>query len=64
MSDEGLLTVQEAARYLHLNPRTVSNKAQRGELKARKIGGHWRFDPNDLRSYDEARPERRSPETT
>lgn len=54
VTEEGLLTVEEAARYLKLHPRTVSNKAQRGELPARKIGGHWRFNPDDLRSYDEA----------
>lgn len=54
MSDEGLLTVEEAAQYLKLNPRTVSNKAQRGEIPARKVGGHWRFQPEDLRTYNEA----------
>lgn len=55
VSEEGLITVEEAAEYLRLNPRTVSNKAKRGELPARKIGGHWRFKPEDLRVYDEAR---------
>lgn len=53
MTDETLLTVEEAAAYLRLKPRTVSNKAQRGELAARKIGGHWRFRPDDLRTYNE-----------
>ena len=58
-SDEQLLTVQEAAAYLRLKVRTVQNKASRGELPARKIGGHWRFDPAELRRYDEAK---RAPE--
>lgn len=53
MGNEGLLTVAEAAQYLRLHPRTVSNKAQRGEIPARKIGGHWRFRPGDLQGYDE-----------
>lgn len=53
MSEEGLLTVAEVAAYLKLHPRTVSNKAQRGEIPARKVGGHWRFNPDDVRAYDE-----------
>lgn len=54
MTDEGLLTVEEAATYLRLKVRTVQYKAKRGEIPARKVGGHWRFVPAELRSYDEA----------
>jgi excisionase family DNA binding protein len=38
-----LMTVEEVAKYLQLNPQTVSRMAQRGELPAAKIGRHWRF---------------------
>jgi excisionase family DNA binding protein len=66
MSNEGLLTVIEAAQYLRLNPRTVSNKAKDGSIPARKVGGHWRFDPEDLRIYDESqqRSDQMKPEQT
>jgi excisionase family DNA binding protein len=38
-----LMTVEEVAKYLQLNPQTVSRMAQRGELPAAKVGRHWRF---------------------
>ncbi len=64
MSDEGLLTVEEAAQYLKLHPRTVSNKAKSGDIPARKVGGHWRFRPEDVREYNEVQPaEMEQPQT-
>lgn len=38
-----LMTVEEVAKYLQLNPQTVSRMAARGELPAAKVGRHWRF---------------------
>jgi excisionase family DNA binding protein len=38
-----LLTLEEAAGVLRLNPRTVRRYVQRGEIEARIIGGRWRF---------------------
>ena len=38
-----ILTVNEAAKYLNLNPQTVGGKAQKRALLAFKIGNHWRF---------------------
>lgn len=38
-----VLTVKETARYLNLNPQTVSRKAQIGVLPAFRIGNRWRF---------------------
>ena len=43
-----LLTLQEAAAVLRLNPRTVRTYVQRGEIEARIIGGRWRFRRADL----------------
>jgi len=48
-----LLTLQEAAAVLRLNPRTVRTYVQRGEIEARIIGGRWRFRPADLDAFFE-----------
>jgi excisionase family DNA binding protein len=37
-----LLTVDEAATLLHISPRAVRARLQRGELKGHKDGGQWR----------------------
>lgn len=50
MKDEPLWTIQEVADYLRLKPRTISNKAQSGEIPARKVAGRWRFDPKVIRN--------------
>jgi excisionase family DNA binding protein len=51
-----LMTVEEVAKYLQLNPQTVSRMAQRGELPAAKVGRHWRFRRETLDKFldDEA----------
>src|SRR5262249_61431205 len=38
-----LLTVQEAARHLRLNPRSVYLLAQRGAIPATRVTGKWLF---------------------
>ncbi len=40
---EHLLTVKEAARYLHLKEVTIYRLAQRSKIPAVKVGGSWRF---------------------
>lgn len=37
------MTIREVARYLKLDPQTVSRKAQKGQLPGVKIGSRWRF---------------------
>ena len=54
MTDETLLTVKQVAEYLQLHPRTVSNKARKGEIPARRVGGQWRFEPKAIREYNKA----------
>ena len=44
----GLLTTAEAAKLLHVHPRTVQRLVERGELAAIHLGGAVRFDPGDL----------------
>lgn len=42
-SEQAFLTVQEAARYLRLNPRSVYLLAQRGAIPASRATGKWLF---------------------
>jgi PTS system nitrogen regulatory IIA component len=51
MNDEELLTSEQVAKYLKLNPRTVTNMAGRGDLPASKVGRHWRFRKSDVDEY-------------
>jgi len=46
-----LLTLQEAAAALCLNPRTVRTYVRRGGIHARIIGGRWRFSRADLDDF-------------
>ena len=50
---ERLLTLQEAAEVLHVNPRTVREYVRRGEIEGRIIGGRWRFRRADLDAFFE-----------
>ncbi|MBI2885426.1 MAG: helix-turn-helix domain-containing protein [Candidatus Omnitrophica bacterium] len=38
-----ILTVSQAAHYLHVVPDTIYRKARRGEIPAVKMGKIWRF---------------------
>jgi excisionase family DNA binding protein len=53
---EALLTLREAADVLRLNPRTVREYVQRGEVEGRIIGGRWRFRRADLDAFFENAP--------
>ncbi len=53
---ECLLTLREAAEVLRLNPRTVREYVQRGEIEGRIIGGRWRFRRADLDAFFENAP--------
>src|SRR5580693_5125665 len=48
---EHLLTLREAAEVLRLNPRTVREYVQRGEIEGRIIGGRWKFRRADLDAF-------------
>jgi excisionase family DNA binding protein len=50
MSQE-FMTVEEVAKYLRLNPQTVSRMAQRGELPAVKVARHYRFRKDKLDAF-------------
>lgn len=51
---ESLLTIREVARYLKLDPQTVSRKAQKGQLPGVKIGNRWRFRREEINHWLES----------
>ena len=44
----GLLSAEEAAKYLHLNVKRVQALARLGKLPGRRVGRKWLFDQRDL----------------
>lgn len=49
--DRDVLTLDEAAAYLRVHPRTLRTKASKGEVPAAKIGRVWRFHRNQLERW-------------
>jgi len=43
-----LFTVQGAAEYLEVSPRTIQQWVASGRLRGRKLGKAWRFTLNEL----------------
>ena len=46
-----MLTLREAAEKLGLSPVTLRIQAERGTLKARKIGRDWMVTPAEVERY-------------
>jgi excisionase family DNA binding protein len=46
-----VLTVKQAAKYLQINPQTISRKLQHGILPGRKVGKSYRIRKEDLDEY-------------
>lgn len=42
-SSPEVMVIAEAAAFLRMKPRALSNAAQEGRIPARKIGRGWRF---------------------
>jgi len=51
LNTEPLLTVEEVARYLRLQPGTVRGMARRGGLPVVKVGRRWRFKRSLIESW-------------
>jgi excisionase family DNA binding protein len=49
--DQVFLSVQEVAKRLNVNPRTVNRMINAGELPAYKVSGVFRVDEQDLQEY-------------
>lgn len=52
-----LLSVEQAASYLHLNVKRVQALARTGRLPGRRVGRRWLFDQRDLESVLRRQPE-------
>lgn len=50
-SDSDVLTLDEAAAYLRVHPRTLRTKASEGEVPAAKVGRAWRFHREQLERW-------------
>jgi excisionase family DNA binding protein len=48
-----LLDAEQVAQRLNLNPRTVKNLANRGELAGMMVANAWRFEEKDVEAYIE-----------
>jgi PTS system nitrogen regulatory IIA component len=48
---ERLWTLTDAATYLHVAEKTITRMIQRGELPAVRLGGQWRFIPEQLSQW-------------
>lgn len=46
-----ILTLDEAAQYLRVHPRTLRVKASEGKIPGAKIGRVWRFHRQQLESW-------------
>ena len=43
MTENEIMTLEEVAKYLKLQPQTVYKWAQEGQIPAAKLGKEWRF---------------------
>lgn len=43
MATDDIMTIEEVAQYLKLQPQTVYKWAQEGQIPAAKLGKEWRF---------------------
>src|SRR5713226_404239 len=48
---EQLMTSEEVAELLHVDPTTILHLVNEGELSTYSIGGDYRFAPSDLQDY-------------
>lgn len=57
------MTVQEVADYLHVSQDMIYRLAQKGKVPAAKIGGRWRFKPENIEQWMEKQSTGPRPET-
>jgi excisionase family DNA binding protein len=55
--DEEALTRSQAARALHMHPKSVVRLVRRGELRGKRVGRVWRFRRADVDACLAARAE-------
>ena len=52
--DADILTIEQVAKYLKLQPQTIYKWAQEGQIPATKIGKEWRFRKSILDEWIDA----------
>jgi excisionase family DNA binding protein len=55
VSNEALLDTSQVAHYLNMHPKTIISMVERGELKAYKVGRHWRYRKSEIDAFLERR---------
>lgn len=60
MVSEEPIGAKEAARMLGVTSRTVIRLAERGEIKAFRVGELWKFYASEIREYIEQQRQSRS----
>jgi excisionase family DNA binding protein len=55
VSNEALMDTSQVAHYLNMHPKTIVSMVERGELKAYKVGRHWRYRKSDIDAFLEQR---------
>ena len=53
--NEALMDTSQVARYLNMHPKTITSMVERNELKAYKVGRHWRYRKSDIDEFLEQR---------
>ena len=53
--ERDIWTVKQVAFYLRINPKTVYELLNSGELPAFKVGGSWRFKKADITQWVDER---------
>lgn len=51
MQGEQVYTIEEAARILKVNPRTVNRMIARGEIRANKVGRQYRIPRSEIEKF-------------
>ena len=60
MVSEEPIGAKDAAKMLGVTPRTVIRLADRGEIKAFRVGELWKFYASDIREYIERQRQSRT----
>ena len=63
MLDDEFLTVEELAKKLKVNPRTIQRLIERKELPAIRIGKQWRFRRETVTEWLESNTVNKADET-
>ena len=53
--ERDIWTVKQVAFYLRINPKTVYELVNSGELPGFKVGGSWRFKRADIKQWVDER---------